>query len=165
MSLDEPPVRQREALADVLRVLTPVLDIVDAPVETAVPPVWCRERGWAAFLLQLGDEALSTSERGGFIALLAGDASAPASLRALAAEVRRCTALPALEATELALPAAALRGVGARKRGQLAALLGALAPLAADAARIVDVGAGRGHFSRLASELFGRQTQIGRSVV
>jgi SAM-dependent methyltransferase len=48
--------------------------------------------------------------------------------------------------------------VSARKRGQLSALLGALSPLAASAERIVDVGAGHGHFSRLASEVFQRQT-------
>ena len=149
---------QREAPAEVLRVLTPVLDIVDAPVETPVAPAWCRERGWVEFLLKLGDEELSASERGGFVALLASDGTAPASLRELGAAVRRCTVLPALETTELALPVAALRGVGARKRGQLAGLLGALSSLAADAERIVDVGAGRGHFSRLASELFQRQT-------
>ena len=92
------------------------------------------------------------------LALLAGDASAPASLRDLAGEVRRRTALPALGTTDLHLPAEALRGVASRKRVQLAALLGALSPLAVNAERIVDVGAGRGHFSRLASELFRRQT-------
>jgi len=158
VSLEEPRVSQHEELAAVMRVLTPVLDIVDAPVETPTPPAWCGERGWVEFLLQLGDERLLASERGGFGALLASDASAPASLRELAGEVRRRTLLPALGTPQLALPAAALRGVGARKRGQLAALLGALTPLAANAERIVDVGAGRGHFSRLASELFRRET-------
>jgi hypothetical protein len=37
-------------------------------------------------------------------------------------------------------------------------LLGAVAPLAARSRRIVDVGAGSGHFARLASELFSRET-------
>jgi hypothetical protein len=152
------PVSQREELASVLGVLRPVLDIIDAPVETPVPPAWCCERGWLEFLLNVGDAELSASERGGFAALLTDSANAPASLRELAAEAQRCTRLPALGTRQLVLPAAALRGVGARKRGQLAALLGALSPLAANAERIVDVGAGRGHLSRLASELFQRQT-------
>jgi hypothetical protein len=149
---------QREALASVLRVLEPVLDIVDTPVETPAPPTWCAARGWPGFLLALGDEDLATSERGGFAALLAERSHAPAELRELAAQVERCTRLPVLDTSTLALPPAALRGVSERKRGQLAALLGALAPLAASAERIVDVGAGHGHLSRLACELFQRQT-------
>lgn len=151
-------VSQRAELARTLEVLTPVLDIVDTPVETPDPPRWCCERGWLTFLLELDDQELSASERGGFPALLAQRANAPAELRELAARAERCTRLPALGTSELALPAAAVRGVSARKRDQLAALLGALAPLALNAGQIVDVGAGRGHLSRLASELFQRKT-------
>jgi hypothetical protein len=158
VSSAKPRTSQRDELARVLQVLTPVLDIIDTPVETPDPPLWCRERGWVDFLLQLDDQALFASECGGFATLLAGCPRAPAGLRELGARVRRCTRLPALDTEELVLPAAALRGVGARKRGQLAALLGALSPLASSAERIVDVGAGRGHLSRLASELFRRQT-------
>ncbi len=154
----KPKVSQREELARVLHVLRPVLDIIDAPVETPVPPAWCCERGWVEFLLKIGDDDLSASERGGFATLLTDSANAPAALRELAVQAQRCTRLPALGNSPLGLPAAALRGVGARKRGQLAALLGALSPLAVNAERIVDVGAGRGHLSRLASELFQRQT-------
>jgi hypothetical protein len=156
VSSPKPRRSQREELASVLQVLTPVLDIIDTPVETPAAPAWCSERGWREFLLDLDDAALSASERGGFAALLADSANAPAELRELAAQVQRCTRLPALGTRELVLPTAALRGIGARKRGQLAALLGALSPLAAYAERIVDVGAGRGHLSRLASELFQR---------
>ena len=158
MSSTKPRMSQREQLARVLGVLTPVLDIVDTPVETPAPPKWCYDRGWLEFLLKLDDQELSASERGGFAALLADNAHAPVDLRELAAQTQRCTRLPALGTSELTLPASALRGVSARKRGQLAALLGALSPLAAKAERIVDVGAGRGHLSRLASELFQRQT-------
>jgi len=153
-----PQASQRDELARLLRVLTPVLDIVDTPVEAPAPPAWCTERGWHEFLLALDDEALCASERGGFAALLADHAHAPPELRELAERAQACTRLPALGTRELALPAAALRGVSARKREQLAALLGALSPLAASAERIVDVGAGRGHLSRLASELFQLQT-------
>jgi len=153
-----PRASQKEELAHTLSVLTPLLDIIDAPVEAPEPPTWCTRRGWLTFLLQLDDQAVFMSERGGFAALLAGNPGAPVELRELAAQVRDCTRLPALDTGDLSLPAAALRGVGARKRGQLAALLGALPSLAAHAERIVDVGAGRGHLSRLASELFQTQT-------
>lgn len=157
MSRAKPGVSQREELANVLRVLEPVLDIVDTPVETPEPPAWCSERGWVEFLRTLGDAELSSSESGSFAALLADRADAPAELRELAARVEDCTRLPALDASEVALPAAALRGISERKRAQLESLLGALPPLAANAERIVDVGAGRGHFARLASELFQRR--------
>ncbi len=154
----KPRTSQAEELARVLGVLVPVLDIVDTPVETPEPPAWCRERGWLEFLSNLDDEDLFASECGGFAALLATRANAPAELIELSVRVEQCTRLPALGTSELALPAAALRGVNARKRGQLGALLGALSPFAGHAERIVDVGAGRGHLSRLASELFQRQT-------
>ncbi|AGP35388.1 methyltransferase [Sorangium cellulosum] len=49
-----------------------------------------------------------------------------------------------------------LRAVPARKRLQLEALLGAVAPMAARARRLVDVGAGHGHFTRLAAARFDR---------
>jgi hypothetical protein len=153
-----PGTSQRDELARVLALLAPVLDIVDTPVETPDPPAWCSDRGWHGFLSKLDDGQLFASERGGFPALLAGSVAAPAELRELAAEARCCTRLPALCTSDLALPPSALRGVGDRKRGQLAALLGALSPLATAAERIVDVGAGRGHLSRLASEFFQRET-------
>jgi SAM-dependent methyltransferase len=72
--------------------------------------------------------------------------------------VGRLTQLPRISVTGLPLPRAALRGVPARKREQLEALLGALAPLSERATRVVDVGAGSGHFSRLSAELLGRET-------
>jgi hypothetical protein len=151
-------VSQREELRRVLSVLEPVLDIVHTPVESPAPPTWCQQRGWLEFLVALDDAELSASERGGFASLLANQPKAPDGLRELAAQVQCCTRLPVLDTPELLLPAAALRGIASRKRGQLAALLGALSPLAGYAERIVDVGAGRGHLARLASELFQRET-------
>lgn len=140
-----------------LAVLEPVLDIVDTPIEAPTAPAWCCQRGWLEFLSALDEQQLAASERGGFTALLLSEQSAPLELRELALQVQRSSRLPALDSAAAALPAAALRGVAARKRGQLAALLGALSPLAASAGRIVDVGAGRGHLARLASELFQRR--------
>src|SRR5262249_21302252 len=75
----------------------------------------------------------------------------------LAAGVTAATRMPALDAGGQALPGPALRAVSARKQQQLPALLGAVAAMAGHAARIVDVGAGRGHFTILASARFGRE--------
>jgi hypothetical protein len=149
---------RRDELASVLGVLTPVLDIVGDPIESAEPPRWCQKRGWVEFLLGLSDRELECCERGGTASGLAELANAPAELRELALAVQRVTRLPRLAAPKASLPRSALRGIRARKREQLDALLGALAPLVESAQRIVDVGAGSGHLSRLAAELFERET-------
>jgi hypothetical protein len=80
---------------------------------------------------------------------------APATLGALARDVARATAMPRLAAAPRALDAD-LRSVRARKREQLPALLAAVRPMAEHAARIVDVGAGHGHFTRVAADAFDR---------
>ena len=138
--------------------LTPVLDIVCAPVEAAEPPAWCQQRGWAEFLLSLEAHELRACEEGGLEVGLRDVARAPRELLSLAETVRHATTLPRLSAPALSLPPAALRGVPARKREQLGALLGVAAPLAACATRVVDVGAGSGHLARLSAELFQRET-------
>jgi hypothetical protein len=147
-----------ERLAGVLAVLTPVLDVVGEPVEGPEAPSWCRERGWAPYLLSLGEGELEAWEARGLETGLLDAAGAPSSFRELFREVRRQTELPRLGVRPLPLPPSALRGVPARKRGQLGTLLGVLQPLATRAERVVDVGAGSGHFSRLSAELLGRET-------
>src|SRR5690242_17124806 len=100
-----------EQLLRILGVLTPVLDIVSAPVEEGKPPPWCERRGWAQFLLALNDSELAACEASGLELGLRRAAGAPPELLALAEAVRDATALPLLDAPTLALPAAALRGV------------------------------------------------------
>jgi SAM-dependent methyltransferase len=145
-----------EALAGVLAVLAPVRDILDERVEDAEPPRWAIARGWAGFLLGLDDEVLSRCESEGLAACARDLADAPDDLLALAEAVADHTRLPGFAIEPRAPDAEALRSVPARKREQLGALLGAVAPMAEHAARIVDVGAGSGHFTRLAAELFER---------
>jgi hypothetical protein len=139
-------------------VLTPVLDIVGGPVEEPDAPSWCRKRGFAEFLLALGDGDLASWESHGLESSVLEGPNVPASFRALFEDVRRVTELPRRAVAPLPLPRAAVRGVPARKREQLGALLGALQPLARDAHRVVDVGAGSGHLARLSAELLGRET-------
>jgi SAM-dependent methyltransferase len=139
-------------------VLTTVSDIVRTPVAEAVAPDWCEQRGWTGFLLSLSDAELRVCEEQGLERGLGGSAHAPRRLSILAETVREATELPRLDARALPLPPAALRGVPARKRDQLAVLLGVAAPLAARASRVVDVGAGSGHLARLSAELFRRET-------
>jgi hypothetical protein len=64
--------------------------------------------------------------------------------------------VPRLRGTTL-LTGEALRSVRFRKRAQLSGLLSAVAGMAHGAERIVDVGAGSGHFTRLSADLFQRE--------
>lgn len=141
-----------EHLGHVLDALMPAMDIAQGRVESPDVPVWCEARGWTSFLLGLTDEELLLCERAGLSAALPDIASAPLDLRALARDVSRWTSFaPAGKA------AGALRDtrhISVRKQAQLQALLASVAPMAKRAARIVDVGAGRGHFTRLAADLF-----------
>lgn len=145
------------ALDGVLQTLLPVRDILDGRVDDVDAPAWCVDRGWVDFLLALGDDDLRRCEAEGLAACAPELAHAPRSLADLAAAVLARTQLPVLDVDRRAPPPAALRSVSERKREQLAALLGAVGPMAARAARIVDVGAGEGHFTRLAAELFDRE--------
>jgi SAM-dependent methyltransferase len=142
----------------VLEVLLPVLDIVHQPAEDPQPPAWCRQRGWDGFLLGLGCAELELCEAHGLGALPDRTPGLPPDLARLVVDVQAVTRLPRLAPPALDLPAAALRGVSARKRQQLTLLLGAVARMATSAGRIVDVGAGSGHLARLAAELFARPT-------
>jgi len=146
------------ALARAQDTLLPVLDIVGQRVHDASTPEWCERRGWSHFLLGLSDLELRRCEAEGLAVALPALRAAPKSLLELASRLLEVSALPALEAP-LAQPSREeLRGVGERKQRQLSILLGALTPLAAPARRIVDVGAGSGHFARLSAAHFGRAT-------
>lgn len=145
-------------LTRALGVLEPVLDIVEHRVTDIARPGWCERRGWGEFLLSLSDATVLRCEAGGLYDGLQRVPDVPAELWELAKAVRHATALPRIASTPTALRARSLDSIRTRKRQQLAALIGALGPMAAKAQRVVDVGAGRGAFSRLAVEHFRRET-------
>ena len=138
--------------------LASVRDIVDQRVDDAEIPDWCAERGWSEFLIGLGDRELERCEAQGLPEVASSLRDMPESLRELALDVRDLCALPMLCARPLPLLEAEFRGVSSRKREQLTTLLGVLAPLVENARRIVDVGAGSGHFTRLSAQYFKRET-------
>lgn len=132
------------------------MDILDQRVEDAVPPAWCERRGWVDFLLGLDMAEVERCEAEGLGARLSCQKGAPDSLVTLAAEVAAATRMPFLDVTAVSPSPDRFLAVSARKRAQLGSLLGALGPMAESATRIVDVGAGSGHFTRIAAELFER---------
>ena len=148
----------RRALSRAQETLLPVLDIIDQRVHDADVPSWCAQRSWTDFLLGLSESELGRCEAEGLASALPGLDAVPQSLIGLAQRVLEVSALPALEAQALQPQEQDFRGVAWRKRQQLSALLGALTKLVAPARRIVDVGAGSGHFARLSAQHFGRAT-------
>lgn len=145
-----------ESLARALALVVPALDITTGRPDSRDPPGWAEARGFVAFLASLPDDELARCEAEGLAARLPTLAGAPPSLVALGRAALEVAALPerlaASSGTRLDRP----RRVSERKKRQLEALLDAVEPLAERARRIVDVGAGRGHFTRLAAEMFDR---------
>ena len=154
--MNAPPITH--ALERVQAALLPVLDVVDQRVHDARAPSWCERRGWTDFLLGLGDAQLARCEAEGLAVSLPTLDGAPESLVELAQQLLQVCRLPALQAEAMQTGGDDFRGVTSRKRQQLSALLGALTPLVASARRIVDVGAGSGHFARLSAQHFGMAT-------
>jgi len=144
-----------EHLSRVLAVTQPVRDILEQRVDEARVPTWCERRGWTSFLLALSDVQLRACEAHGLAESLLHLESPPSDLLELGRAVTRVTALPRVRGAT-ALGGEALRNVGLRKRAQLSGLLSAVAAMAEAAERIVDVGAGSGHFTRLSADLFER---------
>jgi SAM-dependent methyltransferase len=143
-------------LSRALGVALPVRDILEQRVDEPVVPDWCARRGWAPFLLALDESAVRSCEARGLAELLPSLPGAPPDLLELARELSAAIQLPRLLGTT-PLGTEALRSVRFRKRAQLSGLLSAVAGMAESAERIVDVGAGSGHFTRLSAELFQRE--------
>lgn len=145
----------RAALLRALDALEGASDIVRERVSDDRPPSWADRRGFTEALASLTDDELTACEEMGLARALPQIRGAPAALVELAAAVSEATALPSLPTEDLRpLP---LHGVRERKRFQLAALLRAVAPMAEEKKRIVDIGAGKGHFSRAASEALAKE--------
>lgn len=145
------------ALARALDALIPALEIVDGRAEDGEVPPWSEARGFTGFLLAIDDASLERCEAHGLAAFVAEDRSAPAGLVDLARAASAATRLPSILAPEPLPEQPAPGSVSARKQRQIEPLLASVGPMAARAGRIVDVGAGRGHLTRIAAARFDRE--------
>lgn len=145
------PLDAPQALRRASALLLSARAILEERVDEA-PPSWCEERGWTEALLSLSDDELRACEAEGLSSRAARMEGLPTSLATLAAAIEGAIALPRLAAPPL--ETGPERSVRARKVPQLAALLGAVEAMARHAGRIVDVGSGSGHFTRLAADTF-----------
>lgn len=127
-------------------------DVLDARPVRAAPPSALRDRGWPDWLLGLDDAQVDAIE----IAGIASDwpSDTPPSLRAMALSARDVCTIPAFPSPSSRHPAG--RGESPRKRAQIDALVDLAAPIAARAARVIDVGSGHGHLTRSIAERVAR---------
>lgn len=120
-------------------------DLLDArPFSPAIDDVLAA-RGWSAFLLGLDEATLAALEGGGVDG--PWPAETPATLRAFVHRVRAVVDVPRVaEVASLRRPAPR---ESPRKHAQVVAFERFAAPYAAGAARVIDVGAGHGHLTRV----------------
>jgi SAM-dependent methyltransferase len=121
-------------------------DVLDGrPGAGGDPPTAIVSRGWDSFLLSLDDRELAAIEIHGHDA--PWPERTPPGLQSLAARAGEVCALPSLT-TLAAPPGPPQRGETPRKRAQIDAFGRLVAPIAARATRVIDVGSGHGHLTR-----------------
>ncbi|MEO6418223.1 MAG: hypothetical protein ABIP39_02375 [Polyangiaceae bacterium] len=109
-------------------------DVLEARAADGEAPAALGSRGWASFLLGLEDDALAAIEIHGHDAAWPNDV--PPSLRTFVDRAREACVLPSFGRVS-ASPTR--RGETPRKRAQIDAFSALILPLAAHAARVVDV--------------------------
>ncbi len=137
-------------LRRVSRVLVEHADVLEHRVREPDPPEWCRTRGWTEFLAALSEEDLNEAETLGLDAVADG---APQSLLALCRASAELAAPFRGEELVRAVPDA--EGVKRRKSAQIALLLDECRLRFPAARRIIDVGAGNGHLTRVLAAKLG----------
>jgi len=147
-------VASHAALSRALEFLEEYADVVVGRVASVSPPAFVEARGWAAFLGALSESDLERAETDAAAFLLSAR-DAPPSLRRFVAASVEVTRLERLEPEERPVSKRE-RQVKQRKSSQIEALVSLLKGLAAEVDRIVDVGTGMGHLSRIASERWQR---------
>lgn len=146
-----------KALARALDVVIPVLDIAADRPRGPEPPMFCETRGFTEFFASLSDDELKRCESEGLATCLSVLPNAPPTLVELGRNLLDVAYLPARVQKDNPTPIGKQRSVSQRKQSEIEALLAVVAPLAERANRVVDVGAGHGHFTRIAAEYFDRE--------
>lgn len=144
------------ALTRALDVIVPVLDIATDRPRGPEPPTFSETRGFTDFLASLSQDELLRCESEGLASRLPLLDGAPPDLVELGRNLLEISRLPVQVHKDKPTPIGKRRSVSERKHSEIEALISIVAPLAARAERVVDVGAGRGHFTRIAAEIFDR---------
>lgn len=150
------PTNVSEQLVRALATVVPTLDIAAERPRGSKAPSFCETRGYTDFLAALPEDELARCETEGLGARLSELRDAPRPLVELAQRLTEVTRLPKKVYQDNILRIDKPRSVSQRKQSEIESLLGIVAPLAQRAERVVDVGAGRGHFTRIAAEVFDR---------
>jgi SAM-dependent methyltransferase len=144
---------ERERLAGLLDLLEETSDILGHRVHEPKGPAWCRTRGWDGFLQRLDEDEVHRAEGSGLPALLASRPDAPPSLVRLAERVGQLTLIA--DAAPDADALRTMRRVSRRKRAQLESLSRLAQRYLPRPQRVVDVGAGLGHLTRVLADDLG----------
>ena len=154
------PVRGRPPCSDpawptvltrIASVLTEVADVVLGRATEATAPAWSETRGWTTFLSGLSDTALADCERRGLNRCADDLPKMPPTLARFCSEVNQCLALIGAchPSSERSLLPQHYSRVPGRKKAQIGAVVGLSHELMQYSARVVDIGSGHGHLTRL----------------
>lgn len=124
-------------------------DVAATRLASPEAPAFVLRREWAAYLGSLSDDELAQAESAPE-AFVLGRSEVPSTLRELARAAREVTRLERLDGGGEFVEVRE-RLVKERKSKQIAAFVTLIAELGRDASRLVDVGSGMGHLSRVAS--------------
>lgn len=138
------------ALLRALAFLEAHADVVATRIASGTRPAFIEARGWGTYLDALSHDDLERAETNPF-GFFEAASDAPPSLRAFARTARALTVLDRAEPLDDhgRLRARLLKE---RKSSQIAGLLALIEELGGTPLRLVDVGSGMGHLSRIASE-------------
>lgn len=145
------------ALTRALEVVVAALDIAEGRPRGPEPPAFCIQRGFVDFLTSLSAEEVLLCESEGLANRLSALTDAPPSLVELGQNLLEISRFPERVLEDKPARLDKQRSVSDRKHSEIEALLHLVAPLAERAERVVDVGAGRGHFTRIAADVFDRE--------
>lgn len=145
-----------EAFTQLLSELQSVHDIIEGRMAEPTTAPWAERRGWSEFLRALPDEAVDHAEQHGLWACPEIRSQAPSDLRELATTAARWHQTVATDCGA-SREQPRMRHVRPRKQLQLEALCELWAPAAAHCERVVDVGAGSGHLTRVVAQAWHRE--------
>ncbi len=125
-------------------------DILAKRVHHPEAPAWCLARGWEGYLRSIDDDQLRRAESHGLAEVLTTSPEAPPSLATLAERVDALTRVT--DASRASDRLRTIRRVSERKRAQVESLSSLAQRLLGAPRRVVDVGAGLGHLTRVLAD-------------
>jgi len=132
--------------------LSEVADIIAGRTTEHTAPTWSETRGWTSFLRELSDAQVADCEQRGLHRCAHDLPKMPPTLAKLCSDVNQCLALIGVSrppSADNGLSPQSYSRVPSRKRAQISTLVSLSHELMRSSTRVVDVGSGHGHLTRL----------------